>query len=128
MKINANFSGNALTISDDQVAADWTLGMIRAASRRMAAEVKIMRPSNMYGWQSTVDWDATRHFMGEDACSISSVVDIEDGVWEDSAIDGTVEVFATLSATVTCACGTIDDRNGQAFFDVGSVFSTVANG
>lgn len=127
MKINSNFSGDALEISDDQVAGDWTLGMLREVTRQMADRIRIMRPSTMYGWQATIDWEATKHFRDQDACSVASAVGVEDGVWEESNSDGTVDVFEVVSATVSCACGSIENRTGQAYFEVGRIFSTIAN-
>lgn len=130
MKIMENFAGNVLEISNDQVAGDWRLGMLREVGRKIAENVYIMRPVLLVGMRMRIDWDATRHCKkayNETGCEIVSVENIEEGSRREGDYDEEDTLVTAVTAIVTCNCGEMTDRIGQTTFDTGAAFSALAS-
>jgi hypothetical protein len=107
----ADFKGNVLAITAEQIAADWRLGLLRALGKVALGA----RPSDSTGsFGVTVAGSNREHVMGNwstiPACPLVEIYDIREERGEEynfSTFGGTTSDVMILSANATCACGRI---------------------
>lgn len=106
-----DYTGNVLAITDEQVASDWRLGLLRALGK----VAKGARPSDSTGsYGVTVAGSNREHVMGNwgnvPHCPLVEIYDIREEKGENYNFDsfgGTTDDVMILSAKATCACGRI---------------------
>lgn len=107
-----DFKGNVLAITDEQIAADWRLGLLRALGKVARGAV----PSDSKGsYGVTVPGTNREHVMGNfstiNGCPLVEIYDVREEKGEeyihDSYSGGSTKDVMLLSAKATCACGRI---------------------
>jgi hypothetical protein len=107
-----DFKENVLAITDEQVAADWRLGLLRALGK----VARYARPNDSMGsYGVTVPGSNREHVMGNfggtiPSCTLVEIYDIREEKGEDynfSTFGGSTNDVIILSANATCACGRI---------------------
>jgi hypothetical protein len=127
-----DFKGNVLEITNEQVAADWRLGLLRALGK----VAKGARPSDSVGsYGVTVPGSNREHVMGNFAsipgCPLVEIYDIREEKGEnyihDSYSGGSTNDVMILSAKATCACGRIVKHPVAMEIDPGELIHLVTN-
>lgn len=106
-----DFKGNVLAITDEQIAADWRLGLLRALGK----VARGARPSDSTGsFGVTVAGSNREHVMGNWSniphCPLVEIYDIREERGEEynfSTFGGSTTDVMILSANATCECGRI---------------------
>lgn len=104
-----DFKENVLAITDEQVAADWRLGLLRALGK----VARGARPTDSMGsFGTTIAGSNREHVMGNfasvPACPLVEIYDISEDKGEEynfSTFGGSTNDVMILSANATCACG-----------------------
>lgn len=118
-----NYEGNVLEITNEQVAENWHLGMLRACGQLIAKRPWIMHPSTLRGMRLFANPEASAHFR-KNACSIVSVTSMEESSVTVSEY-GEVEQKTVLTAIVNCACGHISGHPAQVNFTSGEIVERI---
>jgi hypothetical protein len=107
-----DYKDNVLAITNEQVASDWRLGLLRALGKVAQGA----RPSDSTGsWGVTVAGSNREHVMGNwgnvPPCPLVEIYDVREEKGEeyihDSFNGGSTKDIMILSANATCACGRI---------------------
>lgn len=106
-----DFKDNVLAITDEQVAADWRLGLLRALGK----VARGARPSDSTGsFGVTISGSNREHVMGNfssiPGCPLVEIYDVREDRGEDynfSTFGGSTSEVIVLSANATCECGRI---------------------
>lgn len=106
-----DYKENVLAITDEQVAADWRLGLLRALGK----VARGARPTDSMGsYGTTIAGSNREHVMGNFAsvppCPLVEIYDIGEEKGENynfSTFGGSTDDVMILSANATCACGRI---------------------
>ena len=144
-----DYSGNALAITDAEVASDWTLGFCRAVAKAVTKgypSLRIAEPMGRFG--AVIEGGMNEHIEGarrsikdddgfvtgytrEPACPIAEVYDLEESSsmhYEFSTYgdDGGSPV-TLISALVSCSCGQIVKQKASAEIRAGEFIAAVTN-
>lgn len=106
-----DFKGNVLAITDEQVATDWRMGLLRALGKVARGAY----PSDNTGsFGMTVSGSNREHVMGNFAsipgCPLVEIYDVREDRGEDynfSTFGGSTSDVIVLSAKATCKCGRV---------------------
>lgn len=120
-----SYKGNALDITDVEVASDWRLGLIRALARILQVSTNIIESHGPYGTMLPNSMMAhMKH------CTFNDIRDIREDIddyWEfDTFSDDTTKV-TVLHAKVSCACGTVNKMDSSMIVHAGELVTMVAN-
>lgn len=127
-----DFKGNVLAITNEQVAADWRLGLLRALGKVALGA----RPSDSTGsYGVTVAGSNREHVMGNwgnvPHCPLVEIYDVREEKGEeyihDSYSGGSTRDVMILSANATCACGRIVKHPVAMDIDPGELIYRVTN-
>lgn len=106
-----DFKGDALAITDAEVAADWRMGVLRATAKVIQKSALPKDRTASYG--VTVPGSNRAHVMGGGGTKFCPLVEVFD-VDEDRDVERDYDTFpgpertvVVLSAKATCACGQI---------------------
>lgn len=106
-----DFKGNALAITDAEVAADWRMGVLRATAK--VIQKSALPKDSMGSYGSTIPGSNRAHIMGGGGnkfCPLVEVYDVDEDrdVERDyDTIPGPQQTVIVLSGKATCACGQI---------------------
>lgn len=106
-----DYTENVLAITDEQIAADWRLGLLRALGK----VARGARPSDSTGsFGLTVSGSNREHVMGNfgsiPGCPLVEIYDVREDRGEEynfSTFGGSTTDVIILSANATCECGKI---------------------
>jgi hypothetical protein len=107
-----DYTGDVLAITNEQVASDWRLGLLRALGKVAQGA----RPSDSTGsWGVTVAGSNREHVMGNfgniPPCPLVEIYDVREERGEEYIHDtfngGSTKDIMLLTAKATCACGRI---------------------
>ena len=106
-----DYQGNALAITDDAVASDWRLGLVRGVARFMRYSILPSDSTGSYG--ITVEGSNRAHLeiSREDSCRVTEIYDIQETSEKDYNFDtfgGSEYEVILLSCKATCACGRLE--------------------
>lgn len=123
------YKGNALAITDAQIAADWRLGILRGAARML----KNGRPANDKGGMPETGSD-TEHVRGSfrnpATCEIVELCEVEETTEQNMVWDSQgdyPETDGLLYGKATCACGRLVQQNFKLTVYPGELLKRVAN-
>lgn len=104
-----NFTGNAVTITDEQIAEKWELAMIRGLAR-LVIEFPVARDRG----------ETYRHLR---ECAASEVINVQESSTRESVGDtwGDSETFVQISGEISCSCGQITRRRVTRNIEVGQL-------
>lgn len=113
-----NFTGNAVTITDEEIAEKWELAVIRGLAR-LIIELPFVRDGG----------ETYRHLR---QCAVTEIIDVTESSAKDSSGDtwGESETVVQISGKVSCSCGQIIRRRATRNVEVGELLRNVieANG
>lgn len=105
-----DYSGNALDITDEQVAADWRLGLLRSVARVMQYSIVPEDSTGRFG--IVVPGSNREHVRGpmhtNRGCAIVEIYDVKEEGGEEynfSTFGGDTRNVLVLKGKATCACG-----------------------
>lgn len=135
MMANSDFEGNVLDITDEEVAKDWRLGLLRSMGSVVAGSALPSDSTERWGRATPGSSRAHLAYPGlgstETQCSISEVYSIrEDSFeeWEHSSFgDENRWTRTELRALATCACGRLVRHPVSMTIGVGELIHTVTN-
>jgi hypothetical protein len=146
-----DYTGNALAITDEQVASDWQLGLCRAIAKAIINGWPAIRIDERDAdrWGSAVPGGLNEHLVGaripvkdEDGittsftrtppCPITEIYGIEESSamrYEDSPTFGPGEgsPITVITARVSCGCGRIVKEKASAEIRSGEFIAAVTN-
>ena len=107
-----DYTGDVLQITDEEVAANWRLGLTRAAGKLIAGRAAPADSTGSFG--IAIAGSNREHIQGnlgvEVNCSLVEVYDVKEEGGEEYNFDsfgGSSTDVMTLTANATCACGRI---------------------
>lgn len=125
-----DYKGDALTITDEQVSADWSMGLLRALGK-VAKDALPADTSYSYGG---AERGSNREHVsgggGQRFCPLVEIYDVREERGERYNFDsfgGTSEDVMLLKANATCACGRLVKHPVVLEIDPGQLISRVAN-
>lgn len=104
-----DYTGDVLSITDEQVAADWRMGLTRAAGRSIRYGITPADSTGRFG--VTVPGSNREHMrggFGNRSCTVVEIFNIKEEGGEEynfSTFGGDTRNVMTLSCLATCACG-----------------------
>lgn len=126
-----DYKGDALTITDEQVSADWRLGLLRALGK-VATEALPTDSIGSYG--GAVQGSNREHVTGGNGhrfCPLVEIYDVEEQRGErynfDSFSGGNKDDVMVLKANASCACGRLVKHPVSMEIDPGQLISRVTN-
>lgn len=135
MMANSNFEGNVLDITDEEVANDWRLGLLRSLGNVVAGSA--LPSDSTERWGRAIPGSNRAHLsypgLGstEKQCSIAEVYNVrEDSFeeWEHSSFGEANRWTRTeLRALATCTCGRLVRHPVSMTVGVGDLIYTVTN-
>lgn len=126
-----DYKENVLSITDEEVAADWRMGLLRATGKVVSGRALPNDSTGSYGM--TVPGSNRAHVSGghgEQFCPLVKIYDIEEQKGErynfDTFGDSSNDVV-TISALGTCKCGKVDRARVSVDLDPGELIYSVMN-
>lgn len=105
-----DYKGNALAITDEEIATDWRLGLLRSAARVMQYSIAPEDSSGRFG--IVVPGSNRAHIKGESfssgGCSVVEIYEVKEEGGEEhhfSTYGGSTDNVLVLSGKATCKCG-----------------------
>lgn len=126
-----DYTDNVLAITDEQVAGDWRLGLLRAAGKVMTAARPTDSTHGRFGM--TVPGSARAHMewqFGTKGCTLTEIYNIQEHKGERynfSTFGGSTDDVITMTALGTCACGTVERADVTLDMDPGELIYSVMN-
>lgn len=134
--MNPDYKDDVLAITDEQIAGDWRLGLLRAMGRVVAGSALPADSASRWGVSTPGSNRAHLEYRGfgstEDQCSIVEVRDIKEDScdeWEHNSFDvgDNKRTNTELRALATCACGRLVNYPVSMTIPVGEFIYAVAN-
>lgn len=125
-----NYEGDALTITDEQVAADWSMGLLRALGK-VATDALPADSTGSYG--GPLPGSNREHVTGGNInrfCPLVEIYDVQESRGERYNFDsmgGSRDDVMVLKANATCACGRIVKHPVSMEIEPGQLIARVAN-
>lgn len=117
MKNLAEYSGNALAITNAEVAENWQLGMLRAIALSSVRNLEIM------GFVLK-DQAATKHIQTE--CSVKELSEMKVSTRTVTEY-GDTETNVSFEGVATCACGRIKNKPAQSVMEIETAFYKITH-
>lgn len=127
------YEGNSLDITDEQVAADWRMGLLRSIAKVMRQSAYPTSGIGSYG--ATIPGSDREHVMGNFSsiagCPLVEIYSAKEERGEEYIYDSfsggyTVDI-AVLSALATCKCGRIIAQEVSMNVSTGELIHLVTN-
>lgn len=125
------YEGNALAITDAQVAADWRLGIVRAIACKIRNSGIATNDTNDF--TVTAGSAITAHIHGNrmnpGKCAIVEVYEVDDvqeTEWVRNYDDSYPESNTVLRGKVTCACGQVEKSDFKVVTYGGGLLKSIA--
>lgn len=112
MKNLVEYNGNALTITNAQVAENWQLGMLRAIA---LASVRYIEILNFV----LTNHVATKHIRQE--CSVAELTELNVSTRTITEY-GETETNVSFEGIATCACGQVKNSKAQSVMEIETAF------
>lgn len=113
-----DYGGDVLAITDEEVAEDWRLGLVRAAGKLISGRAAPLDSQGSFG--VTIAGSNREHILGNwggvERCPITEVYDVNEEGGEQynfSTFGSTTTDVITLTANATCKCGRINQHPVQ---------------
>lgn len=126
-----DYKEDVLAITDEQVAADWRLGLLRAAGKVVAGRALPRDSTGSYG--ITIAGSNRAHVSGgygEQFCPLVKIYDVEeqsDEISNFDSLDDSTSAVIIMSALGTCKCGKVDRAPVSFSLDPGELIYSVMN-
>lgn len=130
MFVSQGFKDNALAITDEQVAADWQLGLLRALGDVLTHALP-SDSTNSYG--GAEKGSSREHVTGGNGvpfCPLVEIYDIREEKGQrrpEDTMGGRVDDVTLLKANASCKCGQLQKHPVSLNIDPGALISTVTN-
>lgn len=111
----AKHNGNALAITNAEIAANWQLGLLRAVAKSSIRYLEVL--GNVF-----IERLATTHIQKE--CSVASISNLSVGARTVTEYSET-ETNVSFEGIVTCACGQIQNKKFQTVMSIESAFYNI---
>lgn len=126
-----DYKEDVLAITDEQVAADWRMGLLRATGKVVAGRALPTDSTGSYGM--TVPGSDRAHVSGgygDQFCPLVKIYDIDEQKGERYNFDtfeGSTNDVVTMVALGTCECGKVDRTRVTVDLDPGELIYAVMN-
>lgn len=126
-----DYKEDVLAITDEQVAGDWRLGLLRAAGKVVAGRALPLDSTGSYG--ATIAGSARAHVSGgygSRFCPLVKIYDVDEQKGESynfDSFDDSTSAVITMSALATCECGKVDRTPVSVNLDPGELIYAVMN-
>lgn len=124
------YKGDALTITDEQVSADWSMGLLRALGK-VATDAL---PADSTGSYGGAEKGSNREHViggnGQRFCPLVEIYDVKEergARYNFDSIGGGKDDVMILKANASCACGRLVKHPVSLEIEPGQLISRVAN-
>jgi hypothetical protein len=125
-----NYEGDALAITDEQVAADWRMGLLRSLAKVLTEALPRDSETRYGGSVKGSNREHVTGTMGMKFCPLVEIYEVREDKGHQylfSTFGGSTDEVTILKAKASCKCGRLVKHPVELEVPIGSLISQVTN-